>query len=422
MPPLLTSPTKNGIQKTLASQLLSTATTADPITFDDVDGLPNLPGVLVIRRVDTSGVVTPSFREYIEYSGTSGNTVLITTRNVDGSNAALTHPVGSIVEFIPDITWADRVYDALANVVSVADLSVDLTKIVTPSGTQTLTNKSLLLGSSGNISSSGATISSIDADSSLTANSDKILATQKAVKSYVDAKAGSDGWAAAGETWVYASADDPTFTFTVAGVDLTTKYSAGMKIKLTQTTVKYFIITRVTFSTNTTITVYGGADYDLANAAITLPFYSTSRSPALFPLSRDKWMVRLTDTTDRSQGSPVASTIYNLGSLFISIPIGAWRVWYSICLQIDKTGVNGGFAGLSTGASSYSDLDLVSNVNASGAFTGNSLSKEKSISVTSKTSYFVVSSTSSSGVTTLYNRNNTTSGATLVVEAISEYI
>ena len=143
MPSLLTSPNKNAIQKTLAAQLLSTATTADPITFDDVDGLPNLPGVLVIRRVDTSGVVTPSFREYIEYSGTSGNTVLITTRNVDGSNAALTHPVGSIVEFIPDVTWADRIYDALSNVVSIADLSVDLTKIVTPSGTQTLTNKIL---------------------------------------------------------------------------------------------------------------------------------------------------------------------------------------------------------------------------------------------------------------------------------------
>jgi len=143
MPVLLSSPTKNAIQKTLAAQLLSTATTADPITFDDVDGLPNLPGVLVIRRVDTAGAATPAFREYIEYSGTSGNTVLITTRNVDSSNAALTHPVGSIVEFIPDVTWADRIYDALSNVVSIADLSVDLTKIVTPSGTQTLTNKIL---------------------------------------------------------------------------------------------------------------------------------------------------------------------------------------------------------------------------------------------------------------------------------------
>ena len=131
MPVLLSSPSKNAIQKTLAAQLLSTATTADPITFDDVDGLPNLPGVLVIRRVDTSGVATPAFREYIEYSGTSGNTVLITTRNVDGSNAALTHPVGSIVEFIPDVTWADRIYDALALVVDINDISAINSSLIT---------------------------------------------------------------------------------------------------------------------------------------------------------------------------------------------------------------------------------------------------------------------------------------------------
>jgi len=138
---LLSSPTKNAIQKTLATQLLSTATTADPITFDDVDGLPNLPGVLVIRRVDTSGAATPAFREYIEYSGTSGNTVLITTRNVDGSNAALTHPVGSIVEFTPDVIWADRVYDALSSIVDVNDISVINSSLVTLTGTQSISGK-----------------------------------------------------------------------------------------------------------------------------------------------------------------------------------------------------------------------------------------------------------------------------------------
>jgi len=75
-----------------------------------------------------------------------------------------------------------------------------------------------------------------------------------------------DGWRAAGETWTYASADDPTFTFTISG-DKTSKYSPGMRIKLTQTTVKYFIITAVSYSApNTTVTVYGGTDYDLVNA------------------------------------------------------------------------------------------------------------------------------------------------------------
>lgn len=44
---------------------------------------------------------------------------------------------------------------------------------------------------------------------------------------------GLDGWIPAEETWTYASADDPTFTFTVAA-DVTGKYRVGMKLKLTQ--------------------------------------------------------------------------------------------------------------------------------------------------------------------------------------------
>lgn len=123
MAKLIAAPTKNGIQKTLAAELLSTASTGDPITFDDVDGIPNLPGILVIDRVDANGTATPSKREYIEYSGTSGTTVLITTRNVDGSNSALTHAVGAVVEFVPDVVWADRMYDALTLVVDPDDNS-----------------------------------------------------------------------------------------------------------------------------------------------------------------------------------------------------------------------------------------------------------------------------------------------------------
>lgn len=47
------------------------------------------------------------------------------------------------------------------------------------------------------------------------------------------------GWITAGETWTYASADSPSFTFTISG-DKRDKYSVGMKIKLTQGSVKYF--------------------------------------------------------------------------------------------------------------------------------------------------------------------------------------
>ncbi len=102
---------KNAVQKTLASQLLNTATTGDAITFTDVDGVQNKPGVLVINRVDQNGTASPSSREFISFSGTSGNTVLIETRNVDQSASAKTHAIGSIVEFISDAVWAQRMID-----------------------------------------------------------------------------------------------------------------------------------------------------------------------------------------------------------------------------------------------------------------------------------------------------------------------
>jgi len=88
-----------------------------------------------------------------------------------------------------------------------------------------------------------------------------------------------DGWISAGETWTYASAT----TFTVP-TDLTTKYAKGTKIKLTQTTAKYFYVTASSYGApNTTVTITGGTDYSLANAAITLPFYSYAVMAQGFP-------------------------------------------------------------------------------------------------------------------------------------------
>lgn len=89
-----------------------------------------------------------------------------------------------------------------------------------------------------------------------------------------------DGWIGSNETWTYVSAT----TFTVAS-DVTGKYQRGDKLKLTQTTAKYFYVaTTPTFGAGvTTVTVTGGSDYSLANAAITLPFYSKDATPQGFP-------------------------------------------------------------------------------------------------------------------------------------------
>lgn len=83
------------------------------------------------------------------------------------------------------------------------------------------------------------------------------------------------GWAPANETWTYASAT----TITVPS-GATSRYQKGDKIKLTQTTVKYFYIVGVA---DTTLTITGGSDYTLANAAITDNYYSKVENPQGFP-------------------------------------------------------------------------------------------------------------------------------------------
>ena len=131
--PLYSSPSKNAVQKTLGAQLLSGSTTS--ATLSDTTGIPNLPGVMVIDRVDSNGVETPNKREYIAYTGTSGSTVTGLTRNVDSGSTNQDHAVGAIVEFIPDVTWAGSIYTALSNLVGTTSLTPDTTKIFASAST-----------------------------------------------------------------------------------------------------------------------------------------------------------------------------------------------------------------------------------------------------------------------------------------------
>lgn len=95
-----------------------------------------------------------------------------------------------------------------------------------------------------------------------------------------------DGWIDdTAETWTYASGSGGgTATFTVSG-DVRSKYPVGTRIKLTQTTVKYFVVSAdPTFAGgNTTVTITAGSDYTLANAAITANYHSYDANPQGFP-------------------------------------------------------------------------------------------------------------------------------------------
>lgn len=138
--PLYAPPTQDFLQKTLDAQLLTGVTAS--ATLNNTTGLANLPGVMIIDRINTNNVETPSAREVIAYTGTSGATVTTLTRGLAGTTDQ-DHAVSAIVEFTPDVIWADSIYDALANLVNTTTLAVDTTKVVTLTASQTLTNKTL---------------------------------------------------------------------------------------------------------------------------------------------------------------------------------------------------------------------------------------------------------------------------------------
>lgn len=238
-----------------------------------------------------------------------------------------------------------------------------------------------------------------------------------------------DGWVSAQESWSYASSDDPTFTFTISG-DKTGKYHPGMRIKLTQTTSKYFIITAVSYGApNTTVTVYGGTDYDLANAAITSPFYSMMKAPYGFPLDPIKWSIQATDNTERSQLTPTAGTWYNLSSVMsIVVPIGAWSLEYFANVSVDDaTPPVSVFTTLGTTTSAESDSDFrgVMYFASSGTIPVIvcEVSRRKNILLAAKATYYVLAATGNSGIDKI--RMNLGIGSTngkTVIRAVCSYL
>lgn len=200
-----------------------------------------------------------------------------------------------------------------------------------------------------------------------------------------------------------ASTDDPTYVLTFAGVDLTSFLSVGMKVSWVQNgTTRYAFITAISFSTNTTMKLYGGTDYDVddtASFAISSFRYSTVRAPHGFPLDPTKWQFTIiSDTTNRTQAAS-ASTWTNIASLSGNIPIGAWDVDFHVDGFIDRTSAGTGdscsFA-LSTANNTASDEELTamcgyygSGVASSSDLIGGHATGRKYLVLAAKTTYYL---------------------------------
>jgi hypothetical protein len=172
--------------------------------------------------------------------------------------------------------------------------------------------------------------------------------------------------------------------------------------------------------------VYGGSTpYTVANAAITLPYYSTMKAPFGFPASPLLWSVIVTDTTQRTQATPTSNTYYNLGSVSISVPIGLWRLGYSVVVQIsDNTStVLAVVTTLSTTDDSItnSEFNVKTQINmASGNLICAVAHKASNIKLSAvKTTWYILTGPSGVTVDNIYNMN---ASSTLVITAECAYL
>lgn len=118
-----------------------------------------------------------------------------------------------------------------------------------------------------------------------------------------------DSWIPSSDTWVYASAS----SFTISGVDRTSVYATGTKLKFDQTGTKYAVVSSSSFSTNTTVNIIVNTNYTIANAAITSPFYSYATTPPGFPA-----VFQFTTTYTGFSVNPTGSSFYSVAGRMIT--------------------------------------------------------------------------------------------------------
>jgi hypothetical protein len=301
--------------------------------------LPTGTGIiLTIDRVDSSGAQTPTKMERV-VGVISGVNLISCVRGIGGTAQA--HSAGAVVEIVIDsVLWNDLMDGILVE--------------HNQDGTH------------------------------------KLAAITSAMQTW-------DGWVALGAC-TYETADAPTFQFSIAS-DVTGLLSPGMRIKLTQTTAKYFIVTAVGAFTGgkTIITVYGGTDYTLVNASITLPYFSSVKAPFGFPLNPLKWTVEAV-TAGGIQVSPSAGTWYNKGGSLV-VPIGSWKLSYAATIFAYGQVVTGNsqitaYSTLSKSASTEDDSSFTCNIDgvcymaAFGQLLRSAVSAEKAVLLASKTTYY----------------------------------
>ena len=242
-------------------------------------------------------------------------------------------------------------------------------------------------------------------------------------------KVSTVGWLDAEETWTPSETiETGSFLFHITG-DKTGKYSAGMKVKFTQTTVRYFIITKVDYvGPHTEVLMYGGTNYNMAYPdAISANYYSSQKAPFGFPLEPDKWTVQASLTADAEQLSPSGTVWYNLGSFFLRVPIGSWNLSYQAVGRITKpASVNLHYRATLSKVNNASDdneltttsfMEVTTYAVTMYAF----LARHKYVTCTTGTTYYLLALTTTPSATSIRFRGGASYGDS-IIRAVCAYL
>jgi hypothetical protein len=230
------------------------------------------------------------------------------------------------------------------------------------------------------------------------------------------------GWTAAGESWTYSSWTSSTRIGVITvPTDATTKYVAGMRIKITQSTggTKYGIIHKVEA---TALTVFFPTGTTLNNEAITSPNYTSVKAPIGFNANSTLWSLEFTDTAKRAQVNPTANTWYNQGTSLLVLGIGIWDTYYKASLETARGAAGGIDSVVSLSTSNSSATDASWNTWVYMNNTTNNVDfhfMRRLLSVTAQTTYYLVSKCTNASQTQLDYRG---ADATTVISATSAYL
>ncbi len=184
---------------------------------------------------------------------------------------------------------------------------------------------------------------------------------------------------------------------TGAGGAVATQLMSGLDSAYANAT-EYFYVAKVgAFAAGVTpVTLLGGTDGHLPNAALGTIQYSNAGTPFGFPSAKRKWRIRLLNRSQYILASPSVGVWYNVGQFQLQVPTGEWKLGYNICSGMDRSvaGRTDEIVALSPSNSTVQDpyLEFISGQGGGNAqvFQASTLNKELPVSLSAPTIFYML--------------------------------